>query len=110
MRPFIFGLAGLTLALAAPAAADTNPSAADIIARLKPTAAQLTGPTRGIRPAVRHAAPPRDAQPAALRVDPAPAPAASELSVKLVVDFRTGSAELSPTAEATLMLPARDAG
>jgi outer membrane protein OmpA-like peptidoglycan-associated protein len=97
-----------------------TPSADDIIAGLKPNASQLKGPTRGIRPVTvvgspgaqesggqesgaggeRPGTPTMGSRRGAAR---AAAPADShEPSVKLVVDFRSGSAELSPSATETL--------
>jgi outer membrane protein OmpA-like peptidoglycan-associated protein len=70
--------------------AQPSPTADSIIRDLRPTAREETGPTRGIRPAARVAE-------AAKPLAPAEAP-----SVKLMVDFRTGSAELTPAAEHTL--------
>jgi outer membrane protein OmpA-like peptidoglycan-associated protein len=72
------------------ASAQSSPSVDSIIRDLKPTATEATGPTRGIRPAA----------PAAETAEPHAAAAAP--SVKLMVDFRTGSAELTPAAEHTL--------
>jgi outer membrane protein OmpA-like peptidoglycan-associated protein len=61
-----------------------------IIKGLRPTAETTTAPLRGIRPALPAAEPAKG--------HPAPAPADAP-SVKLMVDFRTGSAELTPAAE-----------
>jgi outer membrane protein OmpA-like peptidoglycan-associated protein len=89
-----------------------SPSADDIIGALKPNASQLKGPTRGIRPVNVVGSPGAQdegtdsgtpAATAARPGRPATRPAATEEpSVKLVVDFRTGSAELSPSATETL--------
>jgi outer membrane protein OmpA-like peptidoglycan-associated protein len=82
----------LALAAAVPplaALAQPAPTADSIIRDLRPTASEATGPTRGIRPAA----------PAADAVKPA---AAEAPSVKLIVDFQTGSAALTPAAEHTL--------
>jgi outer membrane protein OmpA-like peptidoglycan-associated protein len=77
-----------------------SPSADDIINGLKPSAKQLTGPTRGIRP-VTVVGP--DGKTVTTKVPAAsPSAPAEEPSVKLVVDFETGSAVLSPTATKTL--------
>jgi outer membrane protein OmpA-like peptidoglycan-associated protein len=96
-------LAGaLVLASAAGARAQSTTSADDIINSLR---APPSGPTRGIRPATTapedepppaatHAAHPARHQAAVTAPDSADGP-----SVKLVVDFRTGSAELTPGAE-----------
>jgi outer membrane protein OmpA-like peptidoglycan-associated protein len=67
--------------------AQQAPSAADIVNSLKPNAGQLTNTTRGIRPAM-----------------PAPGPhaAAAAPSVNLTVNFATGSASLTASAEHTL--------
>jgi len=94
----VFLVASVCIA-AVPALAQA-PSADDIINGLKPSAKQLTGPTRGIRP-VTVVGP--DGKTVTTR---APAAAqsgpAEEPSVKLVVDFQTGSAVLSPGATKTL--------
>ena len=108
--------AAIAFAGASTAFAQSSPSADDIIGSLRPTSSQLRGPTRGIRPATiipDETSP----NPAVTRVshvtrhvqeaDPAPsavtAPdSADGPSVKLVIDFRTGSAELTPGAEHTL--------
>jgi outer membrane protein OmpA-like peptidoglycan-associated protein len=96
-RAILLALAGALPPLAAMAQpADGPPPTADSIIRdLRPTASEVTGPTRGIRPAapaVEGAKPHASAQ----------APSAEAPSVKLMVDFRTGSAELTPAAEHTL--------
>jgi len=76
------------LVLARAALAQPAPTTADIINSLKPSAQGLTATTRGIRPA-------GTAQ--------AAAPAATEApSVSLTVNFKSGSAELTPSAEHTL--------
>jgi outer membrane protein OmpA-like peptidoglycan-associated protein len=87
-RTHLAALAGVLLPLAA--LAQPSPTADSIIRDLRPTAGEATGPTRGIRPAAPAA---EAAKPQA----PAEAP-----SVNLMVDFRTGSAELTPAAEHTL--------
>ncbi len=77
-----------------------SPSADDIINGLKPTSKQLTGPTRGIRPVTVVGPDGKTVvtkAPAAAQSGPAEEP-----SVKLVVDFETGSAVLSPSATRTL--------
>ena len=96
-----------------------SPSADDIIGSLRPTSSQLRGPTRGIRPAtvipdesapnpaitrVSHVSRHMQAAPAAAEAPSAvTAPdSADGPSVKLVIDFRTGSADLTPGAEHTL--------
>lgn len=95
---------------AAPALAQSNPSAQQIINSLKPTGNLAAGGTRGIRLA------PAPAAPAAVRpvatsqtrmasAKPMAAPsgtAAESPSVNLTVDFASGSAELTPQARATL--------
>jgi len=94
-----------------------SPSADDIINSLRATPSQLKGPTRGIRPAT--VMPDASSDPAPVSgvspgvshvtsrrvVESTPVTAADSAdgpSVKLVVDFRSGSAELTPTAEHTL--------
>jgi outer membrane protein OmpA-like peptidoglycan-associated protein len=106
----------LVLASTRVAAAQSSPSADDIINSLRPTTSQLKGPTRGIRPATVVPDSGASPEPAVTRVshvtpasrhvqEAAPVTAADQAdgpSVKLVVDFRSGSAELTPTAEHTL--------
>jgi len=104
----------LVLAGTGVAAAQSSPSADDIINSLRPTTSQLKGPTRGIRPATVVPDSGASPDPVVTRVshvtsrhvqEAAPATAADSAdgpSVKLVVDFRSGSAELTPTAEHTL--------
>lgn len=98
--------AACVLAVAAwqSASAGTTPSADDIIAGLRPSAAQLTGPTRGIRPAtINHAAMAvHESAPVETSKAAEAAPDADGPSVKLVVDFKTGSADLTPSATRTL--------
>ncbi len=80
----------------------------DIVNSLRPTAAQLSGPSRGILPAVPQAEPPIAPRQRVSRASYVPraasvAPAGRELpSVKLWIDFVTGSATLSPQAERQL--------
>jgi outer membrane protein OmpA-like peptidoglycan-associated protein len=102
-------LAGaLVLGSATSALAQSTTSADDIINSLRATPSQLKGPTRGIRPATT--APDDEPTPAATHAThtakhqtPVTAPdSADGPSVKLVVDFRTGSAELTPGAEQQL--------
>jgi outer membrane protein OmpA-like peptidoglycan-associated protein len=75
------------------ALAQASPSADDIIRDLRPTAESQTSATRGIRPAARKP----DAPGKTVAAAPEDLP-----STKLVVDFRTGSADLTPAAEHTL--------
>ena len=98
--------AAAALGLPVQFAAAQTPSADDIIAGLRPNAQQLTGPTRGIR---RLPSSPATPHQSATRAEPEPdaSPAADNSSteapsVKLVVDFQTGSAELTPSASRTL--------
>ncbi len=106
------GLAGLTIALAAPqqAAAQTDPSTRSMIERLKP---QSGGQTRGIRlPAdAGGAAPSGDTaavaaagvRHAALTSAPRETTAPEGVSaVSITVNFPTGSATLTPEAERAL--------
>jgi OmpA-OmpF porin, OOP family len=90
MRPVVLAAAGL---LAAGAAfAQPAPTAADIVNSLKPNANQLTNTTRGIRPAT----------PGAAAAPEGAAAAAEAPSVNLIVNFTTGSAGLTGSAERTL--------
>lgn len=126
MRSFVVSLLALPLALtAAPALAQNNPSASQIIQSLKPSGDLTSGGTRGIRLVAPNASP---AQPAAARQMPANAPAASATThasasagvpsapaVNLTVDFASGSAVLTPQARRTLdqlgkALSSRDLG
>jgi len=94
-----------------PAALAQSPSAADLINSLKPTARQLTGATRGIRPAkTTPLAGTPDVQPATVRTETAPAESSGGTgssggglgAANLVVEFKSGSAVLTPAAERTL--------
>lgn len=97
---------------AAPAFAQSNPSADQIINSLKPTGNLTGGGTRGIRlaPPSGEAASPQQIVPtaagtthvAATKPMAAPAAQAAGPSVNLTVDFPNGSAELTPQAMATL--------
>jgi len=106
--------AAFAFTLAVHSAGAQTPSADDIIAGLRPSAAQLKGPTRGIRrmpgndaPAAEAPAPVVREHHASYRTQAAAEPAAARSdsdgpSVKLVVDFHSGSAELTPAAAHTL--------
>ena len=96
---------------AAPAYAQANPSADQIINSLKPSGNLIAGGTRGIRLAaptgtetapapVVHAST-GHARVASARPEAAPAAVAGP-SVNLTVDFTNGSADLTPQAMATL--------
>jgi OmpA-OmpF porin, OOP family len=87
MRLNVLTAAGLLFAAGQAALAQPAPSAADIVNGLKPNAGQLNSTTRGIRPAT----------PAPTGTAEAAAP-----SVNLTVNFASGSASLTPSAERTL--------
>ncbi len=89
-----FLIAAPLLTAALPAAAQSNPSADQIIQSLKPSGNLLDGKTRGIRLANPNAT--------AATPQAAPAAAATGPSVDLSVEFASGSAELTPQAMATL--------
>lgn len=95
-------LAGTSLA--GTASAQSNPSASELINALKPTG-MLSDTTRGIKPlGPDTSAPPmQGTMPVSMNMAPA-APAAniSAPSANLSVDFASGSAVLTPQAEATL--------
>jgi len=97
-------VAASLLVAGALAARAEPPSADDIIASLKPNQSALTGPTRGIRPAiVRPIAGERYVTPASARAETAPATAdTGERAINLTVEFKSGSAILTPGAERTL--------
>jgi OmpA-OmpF porin, OOP family len=101
----IISLAAAALLVAfVPAARAQSPSADDIIQSLKPSAGALTGPTRGIRPAITTPAPssPYITRTTA-RAETAPATSnTGERAVSLTVEFKSGSAELTPAAERSL--------
>lgn len=102
-------------ALAGAAAAQTNPSASQLINQLKPTGT-ISDTTRGIKPLGPDTSTPTSpspmSQPAAMNMptpaNPAPPPAGSPTqdmsapSANLQVDFASGSATLTPRAMATL--------
>lgn len=117
IRTFLFATAAVlavgSFTMSLPAAAQSNPSAEDMIKLLKPSGS-MKGGTRGIRPAAPAA--PDAVQPAAAKMPApsagtaapmqhaaaqAPAPAAAP-SLNLTVQFRSGSAELTPEAVKTL--------
>jgi outer membrane protein OmpA-like peptidoglycan-associated protein len=116
MHKLGLAVAGALVLASAGGASAQSPSADDIINSLRATPSQLKGPTRGIRPATVVPDASSDPQPASpvtrvshvtsrRVVESTPVTAADSAdgpSVKLVVDFRTGSAELTPTAEHTL--------
>ncbi len=101
------GLAVLgSLILSAGAAQAAPPSADDIVNSLRPTSSQLRGPTRGIRPALTAPEPEQSSPTRHAGIHHrAEAPAVTDgdmPSVKLTVDFATGSTALRPQAEQTL--------
>jgi outer membrane protein OmpA-like peptidoglycan-associated protein len=116
MHKLGLAVAGALVLASAGGASAQSPSADDIINSLRATPSQLKGPTRGIKPAtiVPDASPEASPEPSVTRVshvtsrhvtESSPVTAADSAdgpSVKLVVDFRTGSAELTPAAEHTL--------
>jgi len=87
MQPFFSAATGFLLIGSQTVLAQPAPSAADIVNSLKPSPGQLNSPSRGIRPAM----------PAQGTTAKAAAP-----SVNLTVNFLTGSASLTATAEHTL--------
>jgi outer membrane protein OmpA-like peptidoglycan-associated protein len=88
---------------ALPVAAQSNPSADQIVNGLKLTPDMLKGPTRGIRPIGPTQVPGSSATPAAAHVAaPHATPPAANPSVSLQVEFRSGSADLTPEAMRTL--------
>jgi OOP family OmpA-OmpF porin len=89
----------LVAAFALPVAAQSNPSADQIVQSLKPSGNLLNGQTRGIRlakPTAATAATPQAAAPAE-SASPSAGP-----SVDLSVEFASGSADLTPQAMKTL--------
>ncbi len=96
LLPALFSMAAL---MAYPAAlmAQASPDADSIIRDLRPDANAASGATRGIRPAA-----PSTGNSNAARRAPAAERSHDAPSVKLMVDFRTGSADLTPAAEHTL--------
>ena len=105
MRILRFALIG-GATLAAGAALAASPSADDIINGLRPTSSQLRGPTRGIRPALTAPEPEPSSPAHHARINhhwDVPAVTDGDMpSVKLTVDFATGSTALRPQAEQTL--------
>jgi OmpA-OmpF porin, OOP family len=104
MRIISLAAAGF-IAAGTPVALAQSPSAADIINSLKPDASQLTGPTRGIRPAIitpGTPSPPSVHRATARMATEAPAATSGERAINLTVEFRSGSATLTPAAERTL--------
>ncbi|MBU6420430.1 MAG: OmpA family protein, partial [Proteobacteria bacterium] len=93
--------------LCGPALAQSNPSAEQLINQLKPDGS-LSATTRGIKPISPGAmsAPAMQASPASMPAMSAPAAAPQAMptapSANLIVDFQSGSANLTPQAKATL--------
>jgi OOP family OmpA-OmpF porin len=100
MKAMFIAIIAAPLALAAlPAAAQSNPTADQIIKGLTPSGNLVQGGTRGIRLAnPDQPAPASKAQPVAAA---APAPRSAP-SVSLHVEFATGSTTLTPAAQQTL--------
>lgn len=92
--------AALTLALHAPALAQSNPSAAQLINQLAPTGA-LSDTTRGIKPlsSDSYLNGPIGGSPPMATTPPQPS---APPSANLVVDFESGSATLTPSATSAL--------
>ncbi|MDE2318622.1 MAG: OmpA family protein [Rhodospirillales bacterium] len=106
MRKSYLSAALLAAAFAGPALAQSNPNAEQLINQLKPSGA-LSATTRGIKPITpgETPAPAMQASPAAMPAMTAPAaPQAMPTapSANLIVDFASGSADLTPSAKATL--------
>lgn len=112
MRRLLASVFVTPLLLSAPAFAQSNPSADQIIKSLKPSGNLVSGGTRGIRlappsgptaPAATPASMPAQQHVATSRPAPTQAqPAVSGPSVNLTVNFANGSADLTPQAMATL--------
>lgn len=83
--------------LAAPAAWAADPSPDDIINALKPDAAALTGATRGIRMVTTSGTATGQADGGVASTGPAQAP-----SLDMSIEFASGSAKLTPKADAQL--------
>ncbi|MBU6398301.1 MAG: OmpA family protein [Rhodospirillales bacterium] len=105
---FSTALSGVLFAavLCGPALAQSNPSAEQLINQLKPDGS-LSATTRGIKPISPGAmpAPAMQASPASMPAMSAPAaPQAmpTSPSANLIVDFQSGSANLTPQAKAAL--------
>ncbi|MBU6448972.1 MAG: OmpA family protein [Rhodospirillales bacterium] len=106
MRKSYLSAALLAAAFAGPALAQSNPNAEQLINQLKPSGA-LSATTRGIKPITpgETPAPAMQASPAAMPAMTAPAaPQAMPTapSANLIVNFASGSADLTPSAKATL--------
>ena len=108
MRGFTVAASALAVMMATRIAGAQTPSADDIISGLRPNAQQLNGPTRGIRklqtPGASAGADASSGRAAAHSASyRADREATTEApSVKLTVDFRSGSADLTPAATRTL--------
>ena len=110
MRKSYLSAALLAAAFADPALAQSSPNAQQLINQLKPSGT-LSATTRGIKPISpgEAPAPAMQASPAAMPAmsamsSPAAAPQAMPTapSANLIVDFASGSADLTPQAKATL--------
>ena len=103
MRKSYLSAALLAAAFAGPALAQSNPNAQQLINQLKPSGT-LSATTRVIKP-ISPGEAPAPAMPAMSAVSsPAAAPQAMPTapSANLIVDFASGSADLTPQAKATL--------
>ncbi|MDE1906512.1 MAG: OmpA family protein [Rhodospirillales bacterium] len=109
MRKSYLSAALLAAAFAGPALAQSNPNAQQLINQLKPSGT-LSATTRGIKPIS-----PGETPTPAMQASPAAMPAMSAMSApaapqamptapsaNLIVDFASGSADLTPQAKATL--------
>jgi OmpA-OmpF porin, OOP family len=93
-------------ALSGPALAQSNPSAQQLINQLKPSGS-LSDTTRGIKPITPGEAPAQTMQANPASMPAMSAPAAPQAmptspSANLIVDFPSGSADLTPHAKAIL--------
>jgi outer membrane protein OmpA-like peptidoglycan-associated protein len=94
-QAIVFAILLGAFALPSGAGAQPNPNSQQIIEALRPGG--LGGATRGIRPVTPAAPGAAPSQPAASAQEAAPVQEAAP-SVNLTVNFRTGSAELTPQA------------
>jgi len=104
MRVLSFTALAVTAAILAVAPSGVQLSAAqvrsadDIAKDLTPSASMLSGPTRGIRPIAPTVGAPTAGAPSGKHSVSAPAPHSAAPATSLTVQFRTGSADLTPQA------------
>ncbi len=101
MRKIQLSAALLAVAFAAPALAQSNPSAQQLINQLRPSGS-LSTTTRGIKPISGGTEAPAMPAMSAPTAPTVPQAMSASPSANLIVDFPSGSADVTPAAKATL--------